>query len=66
LTDSPKCGIIIIESEEIIMTIEELINYNLCIEELHILEDVLETILEMDENITAKKVLEIIKKPIDK
>ena len=48
------------------MTIEELINYNLCIEELHILEDVLETILEMDENITAKKVLEIIKKPIDK
>jgi hypothetical protein len=66
LTNSPKCGIIIIESEEIIMTIEELINYNLCIEELHILEDVLETILEMDENITAKKVLEIIKKPIDK
>jgi hypothetical protein len=48
------------------MTIEELINYNLCIEELYILEDVLETILEMDENITAKKILEIIKKPIDK
>lgn len=48
------------------MTIEELINYNFGIEELNVVEDALEMILDIDENITVKKLLEIIKKPIDK
>ena len=48
------------------MTIEDLINYNFDIEELNVIEDALETILDIDENITVKKLLEIIKKPIDK
>ena len=48
------------------MTIEELINYNFDIEELNVVEDALETILDIDKNITVKKILEIIKKPIDK
>ena len=48
------------------MSIEELINYNLDIEELSVIEDVLETVLDIDENITVKKLLEIIKKPINK
>jgi hypothetical protein len=66
LTNSPKCGIIIIESEERAMTIEELVNYNFGVEELNVIEDALEMILDIDENITVKKLLEIIKKPIDK
>ena len=48
------------------MNIEELINYNFGIEELNVVEEALEMILEIDENITVKKLLEIIKKPIDK
>ena len=48
------------------MTIEELINYNFGIEELNVIEDALERILDIDKNITVKKLLEIIKKPIDK
>ena len=48
------------------MTIEELINYNFGIEELNVIEDALEMILDINENITVKKLLEIIKKPIDK
>ena len=48
------------------MTIEKLINYNFGIEELNVIKDALETILDIDENITVKKLLEIIKKPIDK
>lgn len=48
------------------MTIEELINYNFGIEELNVIEDALEIILDIDKNITVKKLLEIIKKPIDK
>ena len=48
------------------MTIEELINYNFGIEELNVVEDALEMVLDIDENITVKKLLEIIKKPIDK
>ena len=48
------------------MTIEELINYNFDIEELNVVEDALEMILDIDKNITVKKILEIIKKPIDK
>ena len=48
------------------MTIEELINYNFGIEELNVIEDALEMILDIDTNITVKKLLEIIKKPIDK
>lgn len=48
------------------MTIEELINYNFGIEELNVVEEALEMILNIDENITVKKLLEIIKKPIDK
>ena len=48
------------------MTIEELINYNFDIEELNVIEDALEMILNIDKNITVKKLLEIIKKPIDK
>lgn len=48
------------------MTIEELINYNFGIEELNVIEDALEMIVDIDKNITVKKLLEIIKKPIDK
>ena len=48
------------------MTIEKLINYNFGIEELNVIEDALEMILDIDKNITVKKLLEIIKKPIDK
>ena len=48
------------------MTIEELINYNFGIEELNVIEDALEMILDINKNITVKKLLEIIKKPIDK
>lgn len=48
------------------MTVEELINYNFGIEELNVIEDALEMILDIDKNITVKKLLEIIKKPIDK
>ena len=48
------------------MTIEELVNYNFGIEELNVIEDAIEMILDIDENITVKKLLEIIKKPIDK
>lgn len=48
------------------MTIEELVNYNFGIEEINTIEDALEMILDIDENITVKKLLEIIKKPIDK
>lgn len=48
------------------MTVEELINYNFDIEELNVIEDALEMILDIDKNITVKKLLEIIKKPIDK
>ena len=48
------------------MTIEELINYNFGVEELNVIEDALEMILDINENITVKKLLEIIKKPIDK
>ena len=48
------------------MAIEELVNYNFGIEELNVIEDALEMVLDIDENITVKKLLEIIKKPIDK
>ena len=48
------------------MTIEELINYNFDIEELNVIEDALEMIFDIDKKITVKKLLEIIKKPIDK
>ena len=48
------------------MTVEELIDYNFDIEELNVIEDALEMILDIDKNITIKKLLEIIKKPIDK
>lgn len=48
------------------MTIEELINYNFGIEELNVIENALEMIFDIDKNITVKKILEIIKKPIDK
>ena len=48
------------------MTVEELINYNFGVEELNVIEDALEMILDIDKNITVKKLLEIIKKPIDK
>lgn len=48
------------------MTIEELINYKFGVEELNVIEDALEMILDIDENITVKKLLEIIKKPLDK
>ena len=48
------------------MTIEELINYYFGVEELNVIENALERILNIDENITVKKLLKIIKKPIDK
>lgn len=46
------------------MTIEELINYNFGIEELNVVENAFEMILGIDENITVKELLEIIKKNI--
>ena len=46
--------------------VEDLINYNCGIEELNVIEDLLEMILDIDKNITVKKLLEIIKKPLDK
>lgn len=48
------------------MTVEEIINYYFGLEELNDLENCLERIAESDENISVKKLLEIIKKPIDK
>jgi hypothetical protein len=48
------------------MMLKELINYNFTVEELNVLEELLEIILNFDENITVKKLLEIIKNPIDK
>ena len=48
------------------MTIKEILNYRFGIEEINAIEDALELILEIDENITVKKLLEIIKKSIDK
>lgn len=46
--------------------IELMINYELGIDEAYCLENTLEKICEIDENITAKKILEILKNPIDK
>ena len=46
--------------------VEDLINYNFSIEELNVIEESLEMILDIDKNITVKKLLEIIKKPLDK
>ena len=48
------------------MTVEEIVNYNFGLEELWTIEECLEMIVEIDENISVKKLLEIIKKPIDK
>ena len=45
--------------------IEEMINYEMGIDEAYCLENVLDKICEIDENITAKKLLEILKKPLD-
>ena len=66
LTFSRKYGIMIIEREGKSMTVENLINYYLGVEEVNSLENTLEKIIEIDENISVKKLLEIIKKPIDK
>lgn len=48
------------------MTIEQLLKYRFGIETLNEIEDALELIIDIDENITVKKLLEIIKKTIDK
>ena len=50
MTNYSKYDIIIIESEEKAMSIEELINYNFDIEELNVIEDALEIILDIDKN----------------
>lgn len=47
------------------MTIKELINYNIGVEELDIVEDILKRVLDIDENITVKSLLEIIEEPIE-
>lgn len=46
--------------------VEEIINYEMGIDEAYCLENALERICEIDENITAKKLLEILKNPLDK
>lgn len=46
--------------------IEKMINYELGIDEICDLENILEKICKVDENITAKNLLKIIKKPINK
>lgn len=46
--------------------IEEIINYEMGLDEAYCLENALERICEIDENITAKKILEILKNPLDK
>jgi predicted DNA-binding protein len=46
-------------------SVKEIINYEMGIDEAYFLENALERICEIDENITAKKLLEILKKPID-
>lgn len=48
------------------MKIEEMLNYEIGLDEIYCIENILEKICEIDENITAKKLLEIIKKPLDK
>ena len=47
------------------MTVENLINYYLGVDEVYNLENALEKIIEIDENISVKKLLEIIQNPID-
>ena len=46
--------------------LEKMINYEMGIDEICDLENILEKICKVDENITVKKLLEIIKKLIDK
>ena len=46
------------------MTIENLINYYFGVNEVYNLENALERIAEIDENISVKKLLEIIKNPL--
>lgn len=46
--------------------IEKMINYELGIDEICDLENILEKIYKVDENITVKNLLKIIKKPINK
>lgn len=48
------------------MTVENLINNYFGVDEVYNLENTLEKIAEIDEDISVKKLLEIIKKPIDK
>ena len=47
------------------MTVENLINYYFGVDEAYNLENALEKIAEIDENISVKKLLEILKNPID-
>lgn len=48
------------------MTVKDLIEYYFGVDDVYILENLLERIVALDENITAKKILEIIENPIDK
>ena len=48
------------------MTVEDIIYYYFSVNEAYNLENALERIAEIDENISVKKLLEIIQKPIDK
>lgn len=43
------------------MTIEEIIDYEIGFEDVYSLENALERICDIDENITVKKLLEIIR-----
>ena len=49
-----------------VMTVKDLIEYYFGVDDVYILENLLERIVALDENITAKKILEIIENPLDK
>lgn len=48
------------------MTVKELVNNTFGIHEFYVVENALEKVLDIDENIKVKELLEIMKKPIDK
>ena len=71
LTNQKKCAIIKVQNKEKVVKtmkkeIEKMVNYELGIDEICDLENILEKICKVDENITVKNLLKIIKKPINK
>lgn len=71
LTKTKKCATIKVQIKKrwlktMKKEIEKMINYELGIDEICDLENILEKICKVDENITVKNLLKIIKKPINK